>query len=87
MPNTDQITHTFSVEWEIAFKSGVSKVTLIDALAAAGLSFVKVVTDCSIPIANSLKKRDIKHHKNILNNKSETKLLITGNLNHFVIKF
>ncbi len=53
MPNTDQITHTFSVEWEIAFKSGVSKATLIDALAAAGLSFVKVVTDCSIPIASS----------------------------------
>ncbi len=53
MPNTDQITHTFSVEWELAFRSGVSKITLIRDFERMGLGYIKVVTDCSIPITSS----------------------------------
>ena len=48
------------------------------------LKLKKIIT-IGIPIAKSLKEKKIKHNKNILKNKTKTKLLITGNLNHPII--
>ena len=46
---------------------------------------IKNITSIGIPISNRLKEREIKHFEKIIQNKSETKLLITGNLNHPII--
>ena len=46
---------------------------------------IKNIISIGIPISNRLKKREIKHYKKIIKNISETKLLITGNLNHPLI--
>ena len=46
---------------------------------------IKNIISIGIPISKRLKEKKVKHFVNILNNKSEPKLLITGNLDHPII--